>query len=206
MKLPRAYAHGFLRRGIKTGVFIDGANLYYSQKQNGWKIELKKLKGLLQKEAAIKVFNYYQAVPSKNDPAYKPTQKYITNLKESAKLRTKPLKYIKSGNRVIKKGDVDVEIVLDVVRNLTRLDLIILVSGDSDFVELKNYILENNKKVIFIGFKNNMAYEFKQGKYLQFERIRKYVEYKKITPRSYPGRILLSILYHKANVKSREKK
>ena len=51
-----------------------------------------------------------------------------------------------------------------------------------------------------------MAYEFKQGKYLQFERIRKYVEYKKITPRSYPGRILLSILYHKASVKSSKKR
>lgn len=187
---------------LKAGLFIDGANLYYSQKQNGWKIDLTKLKRLLSQEVNIKIINYYQAVPNKEDSSYMSTQKYVEKIGKTAKLRTKPLKYIKSGNRIIKKGDVDVEIVLDVVRSLKELDLIIVASGDSDYIELRNYIIENRKKIIFIAFKKNMAYELKQGKYLFFEKIRKYVEYKKITPRYYPGRILLSILYHTRSKKS----
>ena len=106
---------------LKAGVFIDGANLYYSQKQNHWKIDLSKLKKLLVKEVDVDTFNYYQAIPYKKDSAYLPTKKYIAKIEKVARIRTKPLKYIKSGNRVIKKGDVDVEIVLDVVRNLTGL-------------------------------------------------------------------------------------
>lgn len=186
----------------KAGVFIDGANLYYSQKQNDWKIDLKKFKKLLQTEVKIEAFNYYLAVPKKNDPAYKSTIKYMKQIEKNTVIKTKPLKYIKSGNRVIKKGDVDIEIVLDVVRYLNELDLVIVVSGDSDFIELRKFVLENKKGILFVGFKKNMAYELKQGKYLQFERIRKFVEYKKITPRREPGRILLPILYHKKHKKS----
>lgn len=194
-----------LKNKPKTGIFIDGANLYYSQKQNGWKIDLKYFKRILQKEIKIVIFNYYQAIPDKKDPAFLSTQKYVKMIENNATLKTKPLKYIKDDNRTIKKGDVDVEIVLDVVRNIPKLDLIIIVSGDSDFLELRNYILECNKKIIFIGFKRNMAFELKQGKYLQFEKIRKYIEYKRKTPRSYPGRILLPILYQKKHLKSRKK-
>ncbi|OGM33436.1 hypothetical protein A2803_04970 [Candidatus Woesebacteria bacterium RIFCSPHIGHO2_01_FULL_44_21] len=64
-------------------------------------------------------------------------------------------------------------------------------------MELRKYVLEKKKKIIFVSFRQNMAWEIKRGKYILFDDIRRYVELDKKTPGHYPGRLLLSILYTK---------
>lgn len=186
----------------KTGVFIDDANLYFAAKKAGWKLDLLKLKEILDKETNIVLYQYYIAIPEKWDINHKKTLSYIDKIKGYATVKTKPVKYIQTGNILAKKGDVDVEIVLDVVRNLPNLDLVIIVSGDSDYIELRKYILENKKQIVFLGYKHNMAWELKKGKYLLLDKLRKYIELDKKTPGRYPGRILLNILYQKSSKKS----
>jgi len=66
---------------------------------------------------------------------------------------------------------------------------------------------KNLKTGVFIDGAN-LYYSQKQNGWkinLQFEKIRQYIEYQKITPRSYPGRILLPLLYNKINLKSNKK-
>lgn len=155
-----------------------------------------KLRKLLEKEAKVEFVHYHLAIPAKWDKSYHSTQKYINKLEKSnIMLIKKPLKYIRSGNAVIKKGDVDLEITLDVVRNIDKLDIFIIVSGDSDYVELKKYVLEKKKKILFLAFRENIAWELKQGKYLLLNNIRKYIELSnKKTPGYDPRRLLLPIL------------
>lgn len=191
---------------IKTGVFIDDANLYFAAKKAGWKLDLHKLKEILRKETNITLYQYYIATPAKWDVNHKHTLSYIDKIKDYATIKTKAVKYIRTGNTLAKKGDVDVEIVLDVVRNLPGLDLVIIVSGDSDYIELRKYVLENKKQIVFLGYKHNMAWELKKGKYLLLDKLREYIEMDKKTPRSYPGRILLNILYQKGPKKSMPEK
>lgn len=65
------------------------------------------------------------------------------------------------------------ELVLDVVRNIDNLDVIIVVSGDSDFLELKNYVVKDKKKnIIFLGYEENMAWELRQCWHIYVNRIR----------------------------------
>ena len=88
-------------------------------------------------------------------------------------MKKKALKYIPYRGYVIRKGDVDVEIVLDVVRNVDDLDVIIIVSGDSDFLELKNYVVyDKHKKIIFFGYEENMAWELRQCWHLYLNKIK----------------------------------
>ena len=62
-----------------------------------------------------------------------------------------------------KKADVDMEIALDVVRTINKLDVIIVMSGDSDFLELKNYVVYGERKnIIFVSYEENMAWELRK--------------------------------------------
>lgn len=151
----------------KVGVFVDNSNIFYAQKKVGWKIDFQKLKNSLSLDLNLEFINYYAAVPAEWDMAYKSTVNYFDKIKNTVSLKTKQIKYIYTGKTIVdKKGDLDLELALDVVRNLDRLDIVIVMSGDSDYLELKNFVMENGKKIIFFGFEQNMAWEIK--KYSKF--------------------------------------
>ena len=175
----------------KVGIFIDDSNIFYAQKKAGWKVDFEKLRNLLEKECKIVLMRYYIAIPNENDESFKATHKYLEYLREKKfSIKSKPLKYIHTSKGIIKKGDVDLEIALDVVRTLSSLDIVIIVSGDSDYLELKRYVLENRKHMVFCAFKHNMAWELKEGKYILFDKILNWVEGHKKTPGTKPERIL----------------
>ena len=91
-------------------------------------------------------------------------------------IKNKTLKYTPTAGKFIKKGDMDVEIVLDVVRTIDKLDVIIIMSGDSDFYELKNYVVkEKGKNILFIGYEENMAWELRQCWHIYLNRIKEEV-------------------------------
>lgn len=171
----------------KLGIFVDGANIYYASKQAGWKLDLGKIKKLFGSIFEIIIFNYYAALPDKTDKSYINSKKYLNIVERFAKVITKPLKYINGE----KKGNVDIEITLDVVRNLDDLDEIIIFSGDSDYFELWKYVfVEKGKKLRFASFKDNLAFELKKTKYLVLEKIKEFIELNKNnTPNLSVGRI-----------------
>ena len=161
----------------KVGVFCDDSNLYYSYKKCGWRVDFKKFKELLEKYCKLEFINYYVAIPNKADADYENVQNFINNISSFVRLKEKPLKYIYFGGHCVRKGDVDVNIVLDVVRIIEKVDVIIILSGDSDFLELKNYVVhDKNKKIIFFGYEENMAWELRQCWHVYVNRIRNKVE------------------------------
>ncbi|MDP3934625.1 MAG: NYN domain-containing protein, partial [Candidatus Giovannonibacteria bacterium] len=194
-------------RKPKLGIFYDNSNMFYAQKEAGWKIDFKKLKRELSGSFDIRFINLYSAVPGKGDPARESTLRYLDLVKQDVVLKTKPLKYIRTvleidgeiKEEIKKKGDVDVEITLDVVRNIADLDAIMIVSGDSDYLPLRDYIVkENNKKAVFGGFRDNMAWELTTGsKYLFFDNFKNLLVFggEKTTPEPKLGVVLLSLLY-----------
>lgn len=161
-----------------VGIFFDDANIFYASKQNKWKIDLIKIKEFFQKYCKIMFYNYYKVIPEKNDINYINSIKFISKFSKVITFKTKELKYIKSINGFVKKGNVDIEICLDVVRLIDLIEVIVIISGDSDFLELRNYIISKNKNVIFCCYKNNLAFELKSGKYILFENIREFIELK----------------------------
>lgn len=126
---------------------------------------------------AVRFIRYYVAVPDKRDSAYAGTKRYLAHISRHATVMAKAMKYIPIGGRVAKKGNVDIEITLDVVRNLGDLDVVFIVSGDSDFYELKKYVVdEKGKRLVFLGYEENMAWELRQCRHIYFNRIRKTIE------------------------------
>jgi len=157
----------------KVGVFCDDSNLYHSYKKYGWRIDFGKFRKLLEKYCDLKFINYYIAMPKKADADYEGVQNFIQHISSFAILKKKPLKYIPFSGHVIRKGDVDVEITLGVVRTIDNLDVVIIVSGDSDLLELKNYVVKDKgKKILFAGYKENMAWELRLCWHLYLNRIK----------------------------------
>lgn len=139
----------------------------------GWRVDLEKLKKLIKNYCDLKFINYYLVIPLNNDVVYSGTQRFLRKLSPDIIIKKKELKYMPIGGRVVKKGNMDVEITLDVVRTINDLDVVIIVSGDSDFLELKNYVLKDkNKEILFMGYKENMAWELRLCKHIYLNRIK----------------------------------
>lgn len=157
----------------KVGVFCDDSNLYHAYKKYGWRVDFEKLRKLLKEYCNLELINYHIAIPDKSDDAFKRTQKFLSKLEPYVNLKKKSLKYMPVAGKFIKKADVDVEITLDVVRNIDNLDVIIIMSGDSDFLELKNYVIKDKRKsILFMSYEENMAWELRQCWHLYINRIK----------------------------------
>lgn len=157
----------------KIGVFCDDSNLYHAYKKYGWRIDLGKLKSLFKKYGDLQFINYYIAIPSEDDDSFMGTMNFIKKIKQHVTIKKKKLKYTEVNGEIKKKGDVDVEITLDVIRNIDNLDVIIIMSGDSDYLELKNYVIKDKKKnILFMGYEENMAWELRQCWHLYINRIK----------------------------------
>jgi len=160
-------------RNKKVGVFCDGANLYHASQKYKWKVDIAKFSNLIKSHSDLQLFNYYLAVPVKNDIVYHKTQKFLEKISKFVIVKKKELKYILIGNHIIKKGNMDVEIILDIVRKINDLDVIVVISGDSDFLELKNYVVnDKNKSILFVGYEENMAWELRQCRHIYLNRIK----------------------------------
>jgi len=160
-------------KGKKVGVFCDGANLFYGRQKYGWQVDFEKFKKFLGKYCNLQFVNYYLAVPAKNDNAFYGTERFLEKIKPFVDVKNKELKYILVGGQLLKKGNMDIEIVLDVVRKADNLDVVIVMSGDSDFLGLKNYVvLEKNKGIIFFSYEKNMGWELRQCKHVYLEEIK----------------------------------
>jgi len=160
-------------KGKMVGVFCDDSNLYHSYQKYGWRIDLGKLRKLLEGICNLKFINYYIAIPEKSDVVFFGTENFLEKIKPYVTIKEKLLKYTPVAGKFMKKGDVDVEITLDVVRAIDGLNAVIILSGDSDLLELKNYVIGDKKKnIIFMGYEENMAWELRQCWHIYLNRIK----------------------------------
>lgn len=170
-------------KGKKAGVFIDEGNMFYSQKDSGWKVHWQKVLDLLNGFVDIKIARYYMGMPVKNTATYEMNVLIKRRLeKEGFEIITKPLKkiYLNQQKSEFKnKCNFDVEITIDAIRNLDKIDLVILGSGDCDFIALKNDVLQYSadKNFIFLCFEHNVSWEVLTNYHIFLEDIKDLIEY-----------------------------
>lgn len=144
----------------KTIVFIDGANIFYTQKHLGWTIDWKKTKTFLENDYKVEKISYYTGIRDK-DEKMESFLKYLRHL--SFETVTKPLKVITDEKgKEIHKSNMDVEIAVDVLLKINDFDSLILFSGDSDFVYLARVLKRHfQKKVIVYSSRRTISWELK---------------------------------------------
>jgi uncharacterized LabA/DUF88 family protein len=126
--------------------FIDGQNLYLGTKQDDWFIDLKKFRIYLKDKYNVSEAYYFLGhLQEENEELYKNIQKsgFIVLFKEHNQYTITK-----------KKGNVDTDIVFEIMKNLIEnkdFNKIIIVSGDGDYKKLVEYLISKNKfkKILF---------------------------------------------------------
>jgi uncharacterized LabA/DUF88 family protein len=117
----------------RLALFIDGANLYAAARALSFDIDYKRLLNLFaQRGRMIRAF-YYTALIE--DQEYSPIRPLVDWLDYNGyTMVTKPTKEFTDayGRRKV-KGNMDIELAIDVMEMADHVDHIVLFSGDGDF-------------------------------------------------------------------------
>lgn len=118
----------------RVGIFIDGANLYSATKGLAFDMDYRKLLDEFRKHGRFVRASYYTALVEDQD--FSPIRPLVDWLDYNGySLVTKPAKeYTDANGRRRYKGDMDVEIAVDLVQATSFIDHAFLFSGDGDFV------------------------------------------------------------------------
>lgn len=119
----------------RVGIFIDIQNLYHSAKHlYSGRVNYRELiKELTADRQLIRVIGYVV----KSESTLGEASFFEALTKTGIELRTKDLQVFPGG---LKKADWDVGMAVDAIRMAGFLDVVILVTGDGDFVPLVEYL------------------------------------------------------------------
>ncbi len=135
----------------RVGVFVDVSNMYFSA-QNLYNTNVN-FKNLLETAVANrKLIRAFAYVIESESGREKDFFEVLTNL--GYETRIKALQVFHGG---AKKGDWDVGLSIDVVRLLPLLDVVVLVSGDGDYVDLLDYVRGHGRRTEVIAFKQTTS-------------------------------------------------
>lgn len=132
-------------------MFIDGANLYAAARALGFDIDYKRLRDGFAAEGRLVRAFYYTALVE--DQEYSPIRPLVDWLDYNGyTMVTKPTKEFTdaSGRRKI-KGNMDIELAIDVMEMAERVDHILLFSGDGDFRRLVEAVQRKGVRVSVIS-------------------------------------------------------
>lgn len=161
----------------KIAIFIDAANIFYSQKTLGWRVDYEKFLSYWGKNGKVTGAYFYTAVISTN-------QKQLKFFKALEKIGytviTREVKIIKDNKnkKTIQKGNFDVKLAIDIVLKEKEYDMAILASGDSDFEPVLEHLKTIRKKVTVVSARGHIARELikKANNYIPLEKLKREIE------------------------------
>ena len=129
-------AHNNNSKSHNNYVFIDGQNLNLGVQSLGWKLDYKKFRDYLEQEFEASRAYMFVGFMEEQQPLYNALQEagFI--------LVFKPL--IRHGDGEI-KGNVDADMVLQVMLDFDRYDQAVIVTGDGDFAALIRHLVASKK-------------------------------------------------------------
>jgi uncharacterized LabA/DUF88 family protein len=135
----------------RIGLFIDGSNLYAAARALGFDIDYKRLLDVFRGQGQLVRAFYYTALVE--DQEYSPIRPLVDWLDYNGyTMVTKPTKEFTDamGRRKI-KGNMDIELAIDVMEMAPHLDHVVLFSGDGDFRRLVEAVQRKGVRVSIVS-------------------------------------------------------
>ena len=130
----------------RVGVFIDTQNLYHSAR-NLYKARVNfgaVLKDAVAGRKLVRAVAYVITTEAGDEKNF-----FEALEKLGIETKTKDLQIFAGGS---KKADWDVGIAVDAIKMAPRLDSVVIVSGDGDFIPLVEYLQTNGVQVEVVSF------------------------------------------------------
>ncbi len=147
----------FSKSWQRVNVFIDTQNIYHSAKNlYNSKVDFKKLIDIL-----IHGRNLIQAIAYVIRSEFTPKEIdfFEALIHQGIKLRIKELQVYPDGT---KKADWDIGIAVDAIKFSQLVDVVILITGDGDFLPLVEYLQNQGKQVEIAGFSQTTSTKLKE--------------------------------------------
>ncbi|MBI3114098.1 MAG: NYN domain-containing protein [Rhodospirillales bacterium] len=135
----------------RIALFIDGSNLYAAARALGFDIDYKRLLQLFAAKGILIRAFYYTALLE--DQEYSPIRPLVDWLDYNGyTMVTKPTKEFTdaAGRRKI-KGNMDIELAIDVMEMTDHLDHVVIFSGDGDFRRLVEAVQRKGRRVTVVS-------------------------------------------------------
>jgi uncharacterized LabA/DUF88 family protein len=141
----------------RVAVLVDVQNMFYSAKyQYRAKLSYTKLlEAAVQCRQLVRAIAYIVQTPDIDQT------NFINMLQQTGfEVKSKVLRLRPDGTA---KGDWDMGMAIDAISMADRLDALVLVSGDGDFVDLVNMLKGRGVRVEVLSFPSSTAEELKQA-------------------------------------------
>lgn len=137
--------------GERVALFVDGANFYHTARALGFDIDYRRLLAAFSIGCRLVRAYYYTALPDSQE--YSPIRPLVDWLDYNGyTMVTKPLKeFVEAAGRRKWKGNMDVEIAVDVMELAPHLDHVVLLSGDGDFRHLVEAVQRRGVRVTVVS-------------------------------------------------------
>ncbi len=135
----------------RIGLFIDGSNLHSAARALGFDIDYRRLLTMFRSRGRLIRAFYYTALME--DQEYSPIRPLVDWLDYNGyTMVTKPTKEFTDamGRRKI-KGNMDIELAIDVMEMAQYLDHVVLFSGDGDFRRLVEAVQRKGIRVTVVS-------------------------------------------------------
>ena len=141
----------------RVEVLIDVQNLYYSAKNlYHSKVNFQEvLKSAVAGRKFIRAFGYVVRTKTGEETPF-----FDALSKIGIETRVKDLQEFYGG---AKKADWDVGIVIDAIRTAPGVDVVVLASGDGDFIALVEYLKNMGKRVEVVAFGRSTSGKLKEA-------------------------------------------
>lgn len=148
-----------VRPSDRVALFIDGANTDGSARAAGYFVDFRKVRAFFVAGASFYAAYYYVADFTASDPLQ---LKFFDFLSHAGYIvRRRPVKVIhdrETGERII-KGNLDTEIVLDMLNTVDNYDVAFLFSGDSDFERAVELLRSRGKRLFVVSSRAQLSRE-----------------------------------------------
>lgn len=164
---------------MKIMLVVDGDNLYKCQRDHlNWWIDPDKLKQWVAKLGTIERATYYASV---YDDLTEGREKFFRALSHMGySIVVQKVKHITQKDGTIKdKGSMDVKMATDICISIDTFDMLVLVSGDGDFVPVVQAVQSRGKLIRVISYHEVLAKDLRELTgpcYIDFETLRGEIE------------------------------
>lgn len=126
----------------RVGVFVDVGNMYHSSKNLfNRRVNFQEiLKTATAGRKLIRAIAYVVVSKTQEEQTF-----FEALSKQGFEVKMKDLQIFVDGS---KKGDWDVGLAVDAIKSADKLDVVVLVTGDGDFIPLVTYLKENRGCIV----------------------------------------------------------
>lgn len=136
-----------------VALFVDTQNLYYAARDgHGAHVDYARLLQVASRGRPVRQASAYVVERDGERSAYAFVTK-LSALGFRVRRRTVRVHRVDDEGRTVMEGDWDMQIAADVVRALDHVDVIVVASGDGDFVPIVHLAQERGVRVEVIAFR-----------------------------------------------------